>query len=839
MDNLELLSDSELRTRLVQYGFPNLPITITTRKTLIKKLRLHMDNEKTKLRRETTNATRYSSGEESDNNDASKRRKNVRATVSNIPISSNPQPIGGQHYNSIGGGGTTTTAAASNNKYYNYSMPPPQSTSTISTLKNRKTIFPPTTSSISPIGGHSSSTTPYQRRFTTTTTPPSSSAQQLCTNETDEEFDIPSASSSPSASFNNYSSTLRSRYNNSSSLISGRNGISINNTSTPVDEQQSSSICDFTKRLLRLRGETVEKPINKNHQQQNNRKSYPQPITQLSQSQFNHNNNNNFVFRAQTHQDDDKRHNVPVKVAFNNLLTKLDEGYGIKQTLVPYFLLTSLIIFLVMVAFFYLTISPDIISNLNRKDTTYTLCPVNQQQNHQDNCIAENKIDSALNLLKNLVHELEKRVIVFKCKDKNNLSYIMTSRDIINYLLIKNDHLTVTNILEDIRNCAYLINLNKQWQISNVDENGNEINLKTVRELIDTTQSNGFAILNPSLPFDCLIYNKLQSFFLVTGSIALILIVFFVVNTIIRVMRRSNEKRKEQVNQLVYDIINSAIEQVKKDNSLIVLNHLRDQLISPKDRKSMEKHWMEAIKFLENNESRLQFEIVNINGEDYKAIKWIDTIRSKLSLPPQSMLPMSGIGSGTSAGGTSSSSSNSSSGSCGGGNSKKWQSPAFDNTNKIDNPPTPCLKIRQMFDKFETNDMKLKQIIQDAILEKVGNDCKIYDVQLDTNTCCVYVRCATKKDAGIVHDEINGWWFDKRLVSIKFVHLERYLNRFPKSLSGPMCLKPSNTKKLSLSQCDTSKSEHENDYDDDDDESVGRRDDDDEYDVGINNGFGK
>lgn len=91
MDNLEFLSDSELRLRLIQFGFPNLPVTATTRKLLIKKLRMHTENQKSQLRRETSYATRYSSGEESDNNEI-KKRKNQRATVSGIPQTTRMAP---------------------------------------------------------------------------------------------------------------------------------------------------------------------------------------------------------------------------------------------------------------------------------------------------------------------------------------------------------------------------------------------------------------------------------------------------------------------------------------------------------------------------------------------------------------------------------------------------------------------------------------------------------------------------------------------------------------------------------------------------------------------------
>lgn len=72
MDHLNSLSDHELRQRLLQCGFPKIPITDTTRKVLIKKLRNHMDTERAKLKQATSFATRYSSDE--DNSDKETKR---------------------------------------------------------------------------------------------------------------------------------------------------------------------------------------------------------------------------------------------------------------------------------------------------------------------------------------------------------------------------------------------------------------------------------------------------------------------------------------------------------------------------------------------------------------------------------------------------------------------------------------------------------------------------------------------------------------------------------------------------------------------------------------------
>lgn len=49
----------------------------------------------------------------------------------------------------------------------------------------------------------------------------------------------------------------------------------------------------------------------------------------------------------------------------------------------------------------------------------------------------------------------------------------------------------------------------------------------------------------------------------------------------------------------------------------------------------------------------------------------------------------------------------------------------------------------------------------------------------------------------MVHDLVNGWWFDGRLVSIKFLRIDRYMSRFPHS-TGVGLLQPSNTNNLSM-----------------------------------------
>lgn len=66
MGDIDTLSNEELRVELLKYGFANIPVTSTTRKVLVKKLKNHLESEKSKSRRDTFHVTKYSSEEDDD-----------------------------------------------------------------------------------------------------------------------------------------------------------------------------------------------------------------------------------------------------------------------------------------------------------------------------------------------------------------------------------------------------------------------------------------------------------------------------------------------------------------------------------------------------------------------------------------------------------------------------------------------------------------------------------------------------------------------------------------------------------------------------------------------------
>lgn len=305
-------------------------------------------------------------------------------------------------------------------------------------------------------------------------------------------------------------------------------------------------------------------------------------------------------------------------------------------------------------------------------------------------------------------------------------------------------------ITKDIHNAKYLIDRNPAWGLVHTELNGDECFNAQI-----TTGSS----------FLCTVFTKIQKFFTIIGSLALFGIIFLAIRKFYFFTLAVKEKRRAQIRLITDEIFSLLMEKAKEDaeNPYLTVDQLKDKILTDKD---MTFIWNEALTQLEQNEKRLAFGYENINGEDVKVISWLNHDDTSCNVQQKISTPRSSGGLNFSRGD---------------GNLKKWIGPAFDKCNKI-TPPTNCLKIRNMFDKYEVNNENLQTCIQDTILMKVREKgCKILDVQLDRKTCCVYVKCLTCADAGIVHNEINGWWLDQRLVVVKFLKEEKYNQRFPNS----------------------------------------------------------
>ncbi|CAN9508036.1 unnamed protein product [Ophioblennius macclurei] len=229
-------------------------------------------------------------------------------------------------------------------------------------------------------------------------------------------------------------------------------------------------------------------------------------------------------------------------------------------------------------------------------------------------------------------------------------------------------------------------------------------------------------------------------------------------------------RREEEETRNMYDMVERIIDVLRthsdacQDNldllPYLPIPHVRDSLVPPQDRRKMKKIWDRAVSFLSANESRVRTESQRIGGADFTVWRWI---QPSLTSEKTSLMP-----------------------------SKVWQGKAFplDRRNSPPNSLTPCLKIRNMFDPVMEVGDHWDLAIHEAILEKCSDNAGIVHIAVDKNSRegCVYVKCLSAEHSGKAFKALHGSWFDGKLVTVKYLHLDRYHQRFPQaqSCSSPL-----------------------------------------------------
>jgi membrane protein Man1 len=128
-----------------------------------------------------------------------------------------------------------------------------------------------------------------------------------------------------------------------------------------------------------------------------------------------------------------------------------------------------------------------------------------------------------------------------------------------------------------------------------------------------------------------------------------------------------------------------------------------------------------------------------------------------------------------------------------------WQGDAFNRSEKLVHSPTPCLKIRNMFDfSMIDADPLCTYRIHNDILEKccasrnphtnklviLNNSILHISCDKKSKEGCVYVKCSSNEAAGRAYQALNGTWYNGKLLTVKFLRNDRYLERFPESINA-------------------------------------------------------
>ncbi|KAG8174846.1 hypothetical protein JTE90_001707 [Oedothorax gibbosus] len=234
------------------------------------------------------------------------------------------------------------------------------------------------------------------------------------------------------------------------------------------------------------------------------------------------------------------------------------------------------------------------------------------------------------------------------------------------------------------------------------------------------------------------------------------------------------KRHREAQEKLFYEMVENVIDILREpspedSNNCKAVVNVRDTLIPAKERRSRQWLWERVVRFIEENESRVSVEFHTIHGEEFKVWRW--------NTPQENE---------------------------GGKQGKVWQGQAFSSPEKGKSAPynpTPCLKVRNMFDPEVEYGNDWQTSVRDAILEKCEGNDGIVHIAFDTltnNEGCVYLMCSSSEAAGKAYNDLHGWWFDGKLVTVKYLKRGRYVERFPDSARASRPLRPSNDRRASL-----------------------------------------
>ncbi|XP_070571559.1 inner nuclear membrane protein Man1-like [Ptychodera flava] len=407
---------------------------------------------------------------------------------------------------------------------------------------------------------------------------------------------------------------------------------------------------------------------------------------------------------------------------------------------------------------FFLTLGIVYLTVGNQDSTviqdTHMLCS-SQSTDDKAKCSSKSIEKQALKVVNALYDKLSMIAGEYRCSSKpdlsNNMSYAsakqLTSQTLSSQAT-EEASLDVNKVfstaLEQIMN-------NPDWGIRLYDSDGSAAN--------STDSVKWLQSIHPHMSMICRIKESFTDVFLKVLSVMAVILIIYGICVYVKYRWKQEENEQREVYEMVekiIDVLKTHHDACKRDKDLqpfLAIPHVRDMLLPPADRRKLQRLWDKAVKFLESSESRVRVESQCISGEDFAVWRWIQVMHDEYP------------------------------------HRKQWQGQAFENletaVKTLAYSPTPCLKIRNMFDPtLEHGDM-WHVGIQDAILEKCCDNDGIVHIAVDKTSKegCVYMKCNSPESAGKAFKALHGCWFDGKLVTVKYLRLDRYHQRFPAALN--------------------------------------------------------
>ncbi|XP_017781399.1 PREDICTED: LEM protein 2 [Nicrophorus vespilloides] len=733
MANVDEFTDSELRTKLIEYGFPVMPITGTTRKVMVKKLKLLMENKgKTNDRR---SLAQFSSEEESDNDvKVIKKDKNRRATMAIVPP-----------------------------------MQPP-------TIKNVKKILRSNDDE-----APASKSTVFEERKTRSSKIEMSTTSKDNDTNSDSESEIVDTDYKKPVSRNVYirkespikTSTYKYSSNSISSPVSDTlasrkylsNRVSSYDASTSPKVDTSEKLNQIRSRLSlsnSVYDTSAYNPMESNDGTETPFLSnFTKRLSQLSS------NKDDFNFKSDVIKESDANGSIPYNRSYlarnkpreysrEYHSTSEQSGSTKGGNYISFILVGAVMLFFLALTIVYWGMHSGG-SNNTSAGLDLPLCKqLDENSRARENCVIEDDVQAAVDFYRVLQPKLTTRAISTICGDTELQPY-MSEEEIITFIKDNYQSLDEFTITQDLSNFVILLFKNSFWGVTVLQKDGPEGSLLPIDSLdvVLRNKRNDFetyyAILNPSLPFQCNFYLILMTLLKTSSAIFGVAAVLWLCKKSYKYFKNYQKKKQEEIVLMVEKIIDILQSRASEEaDNFLVINHIRDMILPIDNRKKMEKTWKKAVNFINENESRVRTEVQVVKGEPYEVWRWLGILNTSPA------------------------------------RSKSWQGQAFEtqegSVNSLPCSPTPCLKIRGMVDDGDRN----LHMIREAVLVKCAEQCKVLHCSVDSIAKCVYLKCAEQADAAIAYRNLHGWWFASELVTVKYIRLERYMQRFPDSPeSGP------------------------------------------------------
>ncbi|XP_067633733.1 inner nuclear membrane protein Man1-like [Eurosta solidaginis] len=292
-----------------------------------------------------------------------------------------------------------------------------------------------------------------------------------------------------------------------------------------------------------------------------------------------------------------------------------------------------LTLFFLALTFMYMINMTDLTKNINEENAHYVICdrrnPAGPLLRSPFVCIDKERLEPTLTTVRYLIEKLRIRTKRHYCYDRTKpkamsvMEFIMTMFE---------DGIRVD--MRNIREAQYLITCNPQWKIDIVDSKKNPVIFIGLDKIVPY-QNTFFVLKKPRLPLPCLLYNKGYRFIHFVSNVALIMSVIMLIVLFYCYVRRRQEQHLATVQSYIDKIIEELRQRARNSENLagreVVVNHLRDHLIPVSDRKRELTYWNEALNEVEEQESRVRFDVTIRDGEKFRTMRWADSSEKLLA----------------------------------------------------------------------------------------------------------------------------------------------------------------------------------------------------------------